>query len=356
MTKIRVLVIDDSAIARRVIKAALARDPQIEVVGDAPDAYTGRHELSRLNIDVVTLDLEMPKIDGLMFIRAMLPVRPLPIVVVSAFTAKGSALALRALEMGAVEVMQKPDRSLDQVGDEFAVELVDKVKAAARAKAHVRLRVQPTSYVAARPRLSEPAPARVPCQGEPVILLGASTGGVDAIPRVLARMPRDAPPIVCVQHIPALLSRSFAERIDGIGGLRVSEARAGDALESGHVYVAPGGRHLVILGGSKPVLHPRDGPLVNRHRPSIDVTFRSAAERLGRRVVAALLTGMGDDGVDGLGAIHTAGGFTLAQDEATSIVYGMPQEAARRGAVHVVAPLDEIAGILVAEAGRRAQA
>jgi two-component system chemotaxis response regulator CheB len=234
------------------------------------------------------------------------------------------------------------------------MELADKVSSAAKAKAHVQRRHRAGARAPSRPAAPAPLP-RAPGRGagDAVILIGASTGGCEALPQILASFPPDAPPIVCVQHIPPVFSRSFADRLDGLGGLRVSEAAPFSVLESGHVYVAPGGKHLVLGGSSRPTLEVREGPLVNRHRPSIDVTFRSAAERFGPRCAAALLTGMGDDGVEGLAAIQAAGGFTLAQDEATSVVYGMPREAARRGAARVVAPLESIGGILLSEARRR---
>jgi two-component system chemotaxis response regulator CheB len=377
MSKLRVLVIDDLPLARQVISNALATDPEIEVVGTAPDARFAREKIERLAPDVITLDVDLPDVDGLSFLRALLVSRPLPTVVVSALTPAGGTLALRALQMGAIDVMAKPDRSLQEVGEEFALQLVDKVKAAARARfrrpARPSLRSLPpgapvapasllttippaTSGTAAPPaaRMSRPPVLRPRSgAGEPVILLGASTGGCEALHAILSGFPEDAPPVVCVQHIPAQFSTALAAQLDATCRLRVHEARYGDLLERGCAYLAPGGRHLVLRDRHAPRLEVRDGPLVNRHRPAIDLTFSSAAELLGSRAVAALLTGMGEDGVAGLLAIRAAGGFTLAQDEASSQIFGMPKEAIERGAAMTVAPLGQIARILLREAARR---
>jgi two-component system chemotaxis response regulator CheB len=355
MARTRVFIVDDSPLARGVIADALARDPSIEVVGTASDALFARDKLARLSVDVVTLDLEMPRLDGLSFLRAMLAVRPLPTIVISAFSPRGSETALRALELGAVDVLPKPRGSLDEHGDAFAAELVEKVKVAARASVHPRRRAPATGKLTApAPLESRSAPARSSAVDPraPIVLLGASTGGCAAIPEILSTFPRDAPPVVCVQHIAASFSASFAARLDALGNLRAAEARSGDVLEPGHVYVAPGGSQLILVGAARPVLQVQPAGPRDVHRPCIDVTFRSAAA-LGPRILAALLTGMGADGADGLRAIRDAGGFTLAQDEATSVVYGMPREAAQRGAACVVAPLDAIADRLLLEARRR---
>ena len=273
----------------------------------------------------------------------------------SAFTERGSDLALRALAIGAVEVMAKPAGPLSEVGEEFALELAEKVRAASKAKVRLRALPAAASSWAALGQTTRGAAAKWGSAGvsDPVILLGASTGGVEAVPEIVSALPPDGPPVVCVQHIPAVFSASFAARIDGLGGMRASEARSGDRLERGRVYVAPGGKHLIIVSGpGSTVLQVKDGPLVNRHRPSIDVTFRSAAQRLGRRAIAALLTGMGDDGVEGLLAVRNAGGFTLAQDEATSTVFGMPKQAIERGAASIVAPLERVGDLLLGAARR----
>jgi len=358
MARIRVLIIDDSPLARRVLSDALARDPGIEVVGVASDAAFARDKLARLSADVVTLDLEMPRLDGLSFLRAMLAVKPLPTLVISAFSPCGGEVALRALELCAVDVLPKPEGSLDECGEAFAAELVEKVKVAARAKVHPRRRVLAAGTFPA-PTLLEairaPAAGRVAEMRGLVILLGASTGGCAAIPEILATFPRDAPPVVCVQHIAAGFSAIFAARLDRLSNLRAVEARSGDFLEPGHVYVAPGGSQLTLVGAARPMVQVHPAAPGDMHRPCIDLTFRSAAA-LGPRVLAALLTGMGADGADGLKAIRDAGGFTLAQDEATSVIYGMPREAAQRGAASVVAPLDAIADRLLSEARRRRQA
>lgn len=355
MARIRVLIIDDSPLARRVLSDALSQDPSIEVVAVASDGLFARDKLARLSIDVVTLDLEMPRLDGLSFLRALLAARPLPTIVISAFSPRGGEVALRALELGAVDVLPKPEGSLDECGEAFAAELVEKVKVAARATVHPRRRASAVGSVPVPgPPEASRAPA-VPRGGElrgPIILLGASTGGCAAIPEILASFPPDAPPVICVQHIAAGFSASFAARLDSLGNLRAAEARAGDVLERGRVYVAPGGSQLTLVGAVRPVLQVQPAAPRDVHRPCIDLTFRSAAA-LGPRVLAAILTGMGADGADGLKAIRDAGGFTLAQDEASSVIYGMPREAAHRGAASVVASLDAIADRLLLEARRR---
>lgn len=357
MARIRVLIIDDSPLARRVLSDALARDPTIEVVAVAADAIFARDKLARVAVDVVTLDLEMPRLDGLSFLRALLAVRPLPTIVISAFSPRGGEVALRALELGAVDVLPKPEGSLDECGAAFAAELVAKVKVAARATVHPRRR---TRTVGSNPAPAPRVPSRPPVGDRsaelrgPIILLGASTGGCAAIPEILSSFPSDAPPVICVQHIAAGFSASFAARLDGLGNFRAAEARTGDVLERGRVYVAPGGSQLTLMGTVRPVLQVQPAAPRDVHRPSIDLTFRSAAA-LGPRVLAAILTGMGADGADGLKAIRDAGGFTLAQDEASSVIYGMPREAARRGAAAAVASLDAIADRLLSEARRRRQ-
>lgn len=354
MGKLRVLIIDDLPLARQVLTAALSTDPEIEVVGTAADARFAKEKITRLRPDVITLDVDLPDVDGLSFLRALFLVRPLPTVVVSALTPAGGQLALRAIELGAVEVMAKPDRALQEVGEDFAQQLVDKVKAAARAR--LRRPGRPTAHTAAALTPAAPRPPKPRLRSgasEPVILLGASTGGCEALLTILSSFPEDAPPVVCVQHIPAQFSTALAAQLDSHSRLRIREARFGDPLERGCAYLAPGGRHLIVRSCHPPYLELRDGPLINRHRPAIDLTFTSAAERLGGRAIAALLTGMGDDGVAGLLAIRAAGGFTLAQDEASSLIFGMPKEAIERGAAMTVAPLDQIARILLGEAARR---
>ena len=366
MAKLRVLVIDDFPLARQVITAALMTDADIEVVGTAGDARFAKEKIARLSPDVITLDVDLPDMDGLSFLRGLLAVRPLPTVVVSALTPAGGQLALRALQLGAVDVMAKPDRALQEVGEDFALQLVDKVKAAARARLRLSRRPQlrsPIPTTPTTPPMVTPARPARPAAGtpvrprpglvEPVILLGASTGGCEALHTILSSFPEEAPPVVCVQHIPALFSTALASQLDASSRVRVREARSGDVLERGCVYLAPGGRHLVLRDKHLPRIELRDGPLINRHRPSIDLTFNSAAELLGSRAVAGLLTGMGEDGVAGLLSIRGVGGFTLAQDEHSSQVFGMPKEAIERGAAMAVVPLGQIARILLGEAARR---
>ncbi len=351
---IRVLVVDDSALVRKAIGDALARDPELEVVGTAPDPYVAREKIARLDPDVITLDLEMPRMDGLTFLRILMKHHPLPVVVVSSLAQAGSQAALEALEAGAVDVLAKPDgtMSLGAVADKLAWH----VKAAAAAGG--RLRRQP----APPPPLKDPGPAPEPRPPRPangslfdrqLIVIGASTGGVEALRNLVPLLPAELPPVAIVQHISASFSRAVAERLDSLSGLRVREAGHDEPLRPGECVVAPGDRHLAIersRGGFRTRLI--DSPPLHHCRPAVDVLFRSAAEAAGPHVVAALLTGMGSDGALGLQAVRAAGGITLAQDQATSVVYGMPKAAFELGVVDQVVPLPDMAASIVASTTR----
>jgi two-component system chemotaxis response regulator CheB len=351
---IRVLIVDDSALVRKAIGDALARDPELEVVGTAPDPYVAREKIARLDPDVITLDLEMPRMDGLTFLRILMKHHPLPVVVVSSLAQAGSQAALEALEAGAVDVLAKPDgtMSLGAVADKLAWH----VKAAAAAGG--RLRRQP----APPPPLKDPGPAPEPRPPRPangslfdrqLIVIGASTGGVEALRNLVPLLPAELPPVAIVQHISASFSRAVAERLDSLSGLRVREAGHDEPLRPGECVVAPGDRHLAIER-SRGSFRTRlvDSPPLHHCRPAVDVLFRSAAEAAGPQVVAALLTGMGSDGALGLQAVRAAGGVTLAQDQATSVVYGMPKAAVELGVVDRIVPLPEMACAIVAAASR----
>jgi two-component system chemotaxis response regulator CheB len=346
--QIRVLVVDDSALVRKAIGDALADDPEIEVVGSACDAYVAREKIERLDPDVVTLDLEMPRMDGLTFLRILMEHHPLPVVVVSSLTQAGSQAALDAVEAGAVDVLAKPDGTLS-IGS-LADQLAYRVKAAA----------------AAGPRLRRAAPAGAPRRLEPpvrgaaglgtrgLIVIGASTGGVEALRQVLPRLPAGLPPIAVVQHISAQFSRTVAERLDAVCSVRVREAGDGEPLEPGTCVIAPGDQHLAVVrqgGGFRTRL--LQTPPVHHCRPAVDVLFRSAAEAAGAGVVATLMTGMGSDGALGLEAIRRAGGMTLVQDEATCVVYGMPRAAVALGVVDRIVPLSGIPEAIVAAVAAR---
>jgi two-component system chemotaxis response regulator CheB len=333
--KIRVLVVDDSALVRRAIGEALARDPALEVVGTACDPYVAREKIAQLDPDVLTLDLEMPRMDGLTFLRILMEHHPLPVVVVSSLTQHGSQAALDAMEAGAVDVLAKPDgtMSIGALADKLAFH----VKAAAAAARRPR---RPTA-IQATPELALAPPP----QGDPrqLIVIGGSTGGVEALRQIIPRLPAGLPPIAVVQHISAFFSRAVADRLASMSRIRVREAADGESLRPGECVIAPGDFHLAIdyrSGGF--VTRLLQTPPIHHCRPAVDVLFRSAAEAAGRQSVGVLLTGMGSDGAFGMQAIRAAGGTTIAQDESTSVVYGMPRVAVELGVVDQVVPLGAI--------------
>jgi two-component system chemotaxis response regulator CheB len=332
--KIRVLIVDDSALARRSLRDALARDPEIEVVGDAKDAYVARDKILALQPDVITLDLEMPRMDGLTFLKILQEHYPVPVVVVSSLTPAGSAKAMEALAAGALDVLAKPNgsESLSQI----AHQLAHHVKAAGRSRRkskHTPIVSEVVKPVSSAFRAGAFSPRRI-------ILIGASTGGVEALRFLLPRLPDGLPPIVVVQHIPPNFSRIMAEHLDALCPFKVREAVDGEELQPGLCLVAPGDFH-VILGRAGLGYRVRltQSPPVHYCRPSVDILFRSAAEQAGNQAVAALLTGMGVDGARGLQLLRTAGAHTLAEDEESCVVFGMPQAAIKLGAAEQVVPL-----------------
>jgi two-component system chemotaxis response regulator CheB len=335
--KIRVVIVDDSAVARQAIRQALGQDPEIEVVGTACDAYQAREMILELEPDVITLDLEMPRMDGLTFLRILEEHHPLPVLVISSLTPQGSAKALEALSAGAVDVLGKPNGS--QVLGEVAHQLAYHVKAAARAR---RRRGRPGTSIAAVPPAPEPTPL-----GEfsvrRVILIGASTGGVEALRELLPRLPGGLPPIAVVQHIPPTFSRIMAEHLNKLCRFEVREASDGDELRRGLCLVAPGDHHLLLVPGGRGYrARLTQSPPVHHCRPAVDVLYRSAAEHAGPHAVAVLLTGMGVDGARGLHALRMAGARTIAEHEDTCVVYGMPQAAIKLGAAEKVVRLPDM--------------
>jgi len=332
--KIRVLIVDDSAVARQAIRMALAQDPDIEVVDMAPDPYVAREKILQLQPDVLTLDIEMPRMDGLTFLRILNEHHPMPVVVLSTLTTQGSAKALEALEAGAVDVLAKPNGS--QTLGETAYQLASRVKGAARA------RLRPHSPVAtSQPPALEPLPAL--SSPRRVILVGASTGGVEALRFLLPRLPDGLPPIAVVQHIPPNFSRAMAERLDDLCAFEVREAADGDELRSGLCLVAPGDFHLALVRrGQSYRARLTQSPPVHHVRPSVDVLFRSAAQHAGAQAVAVLLTGMGTDGARGMQMLRAAGARTLAEHEDSCVVYGMPQAAINLQVVDQVVPLEQM--------------
>lgn len=336
---VRVLVVDDSALVRALMSELLGADPGIEVVGTAADPYIARDKIKQLSPDVLTLDVEMPRMDGLTFLRNLMRLRPMPVLMVSSLTEAGATVTLDALALGAVDFIAKPKIDVARGLAEYGSVLVEKVKHAAKARV---ARIAPPATAG----YDGPIAYRTT---ERLLAIGASTGGTEAIREVLAQMPADAPATVIVQHIPAAFSGPFAERLDRHSRMTVVEATDQQPLLAGHAYVAPGGRHLrVVRSGARWVCRLGDDDPVRRHRPSVDVLFQSVAAHAGGNASAALLTGMGDDGAAGLLALRRAGARTIAQDEASSVVWGMPGAAVAMGATDEVVPLQQVAHRLLA--------
>lgn len=356
--KIRVLIVDDSALIRQMLTQMLSSDPDIEVVGTASDPYIARRKIKTLSPDVITLDVEMPKMDGVTFLSNLMRLRPMPVVMVSSLTEKGADVTLRALELGAVDYVSKPKIDIAHTLEDYTDEIVAKIKVAAGARVQTP-NERPATGVAAilrkpDPKLSADAvlvkkdPPKRLRTTDRVIAIGASTGGTEAIRALLTALPADTPGMVISQHILEPFSAPFAERMNSMSAMRVCEARDGQQIIQGHVYIAPGNRHLLVVqDGARYLCRLNDGPPVNRHRPSVDVMFRSVAQNVGPNAIGIILTGMGDDGAVGLKEIRDAGAHTIAQDEKTSVVWGMPGAAVGRGAVSEVLSLDKIAEALL---------
>lgn len=352
-TPIRVLIVDDSALVRQMLSEMLNAAVGIEVVGTASDPIIARERIKALDPDVLTLDVEMPRMDGLTFLRNLMRLRPMPVVMVSSLTESGAQVTLDALELGAVDFVTKPKIDLSHTLQDYADELVEKVRAAARVKVHALAKqLVPTPKLSADEVIAKSTATKRFQTTDRILAIGASTGGTEAIKEVLLRLPPDTPGVVIAQHIPAGFSRAFADRMNKQTALNVKEAEDGDQVIPGHVFIAPGGRHLLLdRDGARYVCRLSDGPPVNRHKPSVDVLFRSVAQSAGRNACAAILTGMGDDGALGLKELHDIGVHTIAQDEATSVVWGMPGEAVKLGGADQVLPLNSIARGLI-EAAR----
>ncbi len=339
--RIKVLIVDDSALVRRMLTEMLSSDASITVLGAAHDAYDAREKIKALNPDVLTLDVEMPRMDGVTFLRNLMRLRPMPVIMVSSLTEKGAEVTLDALSIGAVDYLPKPKIDLAATLADYKEELIAKVKAAASAR--LRATTTTTASATADAILAKRDPLRQLRTTERIIAIGASTGGTEAIKEVLTRLPPDTPGIVITQHIPKLFSGAFARRMDACCQVSVCEAEDGQQILRGHAYVAPGDMHLLLVrDGARYVCRLDDGPPVNRHKPSVDVLFRSVAQQAGRNAIGVILTGMGKDGALGLKEMRDAGARTVAQDEATSIVWGMPGEAVAVGGAADVLPLGDI--------------
>lgn len=345
--KIKVLIVDDSALIRSVMREIISSQADMEVVGVAPDPIIARDLIRQTNPDVLTLDVEMPKMDGLDFLEKLMRLRPMPVVMVSSLTERGSEITMRALELGAVDFVTKPKISIQSGMREYTDMIADKIRAASKARVKGRSASVSLS-VTATADLSLPSLRHTLASSEKLIIIGASTGGTEAIKEFLMRMPSDCPGILIVQHMPEGFTRSFAQRLDSLCRISVKEAEHGDRVLLGHAYLAPGHSHLMLArSGANYVTQLDQGPPVNRHRPSVDVLFRSAAINAGKNAVGVILTGMGKDGAAGMLEMKQAGSHNFAQNEATCVVFGMPREAVAVGATHEVGPLQELPGMVL---------
>lgn len=339
--KIKVVIVDDSAMVRKVLTKELSKDPEIEVVGTAPDPYIGRDKIVFLKPDVLILDIEMPKMDGLTFLEKLMKYYPMPVIIVSSLAKEGCEVALRALELGAVEVMAKPGAAYTV--QDLSEQLIEKVKAASQIKRFERL-LQKREAPTLRPSVNQPFFKT----SNKIVAIGASTGGTEAIKEVLTRLPVGIPPILVVQHMPEHFTRAFAERLNTLCKFEVKEAEDGELASPGKVLIAPGNRHLVLKrSGAQYYVEIKNGPLVYHQRPSVEVLFSSVAQSAGSNALGVIMTGMGKDGATGLLEMKNAGAFTIAQDEESSVVYGMPKEAVALGAAMKIASLDKIAQIVL---------
>ena len=341
--KIKVLIVDDSALIRGVMKEIINSQPDMEVVGVAPDPLVARELIKQTNPDVLTLDVEMPKMDGLEFLEKLMRLRPMPVVMVSSLTEQGSEITLRALELGAIDFVTKPKISIQSGMLEYAELISEKIRIASKARIRPRSLIHDAQGRAAGDTL---APLRNPLtSSEKLIIIGASTGGTEAIKDFLMQLPSDCPGVLITQHMPEGFTRSFANRLNKLCKISVVEAEGGERVLPGHAYLAPGHSHLMLVrSGANYMTKLDQGPPVNRHRPSVDVLFRSAALNAGKNAVGVILTGMGKDGAAGMLEMKNAGAYNLAQDEASCVVFGMPKEAIAIGATHDVAPLHELPG------------
>jgi two-component system chemotaxis response regulator CheB len=350
MTKTRVVVVDDSALVRSLLAEIINRQPDMECVGAAPDPLVAREMIRELNPDVITLDVEMPRMDGIDFLAKLMRLRPMPVVMVSTLTERGADVTLRALELGAVDFVAKPKIGVADGLKLLAQDITDKVRIASKARMH-RAAPLAAANPSAKPAGTEP-PRPVASIGrlstEKIIFIGASTGGTEATKEVLMNLPADCPAVLITQHMPPGFTKSYAARLDGMCKVRVAEARDGERILPGHAYIAPGGFHLSVeRSGANYIARVVDGDPVNRHKPSVEVLFKSAARVVGPNALGLMLTGMGADGASAMKEMRDAGSYNLAQDEASCVVFGMPREAIAAGAVHEVLPLTQIAAKLI---------
>ncbi len=337
--KIKVLVVDDSAIVRKVFTEELSKETDIEVVGTAPDPYVARDKIVRLKPDAITLDIEMPRMDGITFLRKLMKHFPLPVIIVSSLTQKGSKLALEALSIGALEVISKPSAAYS-VGD-MSVQLADKIRAIAGVSVQKKHEIEQEITVVEKAAFSSKALAATTNK---IIAIGASTGGTEALRVVLTGMPLNSPGIVVVQHMPAKFTTSFAERLDSLCDMSVREAKDGDTVTNGNIFIAPGNYHMLLKrSGARYYVNVKTGPMVHHQRPAADVLFKSVAKYAGANALGIILTGMGADGAAGMVSMKDAGAMNIAQDEKSCVVFGMPKEAIKTGAVDKIVSLGKVA-------------
>ena len=347
MAKTRVLVVDDSALVRGLLAEIINRQPDMACVGAASDPLVAREMIRKLNPDVITLDVEMPRMDGIDFLGKLMRLRPMPVVMVSTLTEHGASVTLRALELGAVDFVAKPKLGVADGLRRLAEDITDKLRCAARARVRRLPGASASATTSALPSLQELGVVG-PLGNERLIFIGASTGGTEATRELLVQLPADAPAVLVTQHMPPGFTRSYAARLDSQCRIRVKEAEDGERLLLGHAYVAPGGLHLsVARSGSHYLARVRDGDPVNRHKPSVEILFDSAARIVGPHALGVMLTGMGNDGARAMKAMRDAGSWNICQDEASCVVFGMPREAISHGAAHEVLPLSRIAPALL---------
>ncbi|MBI5409491.1 MAG: chemotaxis response regulator protein-glutamate methylesterase [Nitrospirae bacterium] len=348
--KIKVLIVDDSAVVRQTLSEILSSDPQIEVLAAVADPFIAADKIKEDVPDVITLDVEMPRMDGVTFLQKIMSQHPIPVVMCSSLTEAGSETAMKALEYGAVDIIQKPRLGAKEFLEESKVLICDSVKGAASARLR-RINAKPVSVspkLTADAVIAKPAANAMIQTTEKVVVVGASTGGTEALRNFLEALPPDVPGIVIVQHMPEHFTAAFAKRLDGLCRISVKEAENNDTVIRGRALIAPGNRHTLLkTSGARYYVEVKDGPLVCRHRPSVDVLFRSAARYAGKNAMGIIMTGMGDDGARGMLEMKEAGAYNIAQDEATSVVFGMPHEAIKRGGADKVLPLEKIAGEVI---------
>lgn len=348
---VRVLIVDDSAVVRQTLTAVLSSDPEIKVIATAGDPFVAADRIREEVPDVITLDIEMPRMDGLTFLKKIMSQHPIPVVICSSLAEEGAQSALKALEYGAVDIITKPRLGTKQFLEDSRVTICQAVKAAAGARPRGLRPSQTVEPKLTADAILSPATRAMVETTEKVVVIGASTGGTEALKTLLESFPADTPGIVIVQHMPELFTRAFANRLDGLCAITVKEAEANDSIIRGRALIAPGNHHLLLKrSGARYYVEIKDGPLVCRHRPSVDVLFRSAARYAGQNVVGVILTGMGDDGARGMLEMKQAGAVNIAEDESTCVVFGMPKEAIKLGGVDKVLPLQSIAGAILTHA------